>query len=165
MNIPLFGVARFLELLCGDELNHEDLNYIKNKVRLILVPCVNPWGFENNRRNNYNAVDLNRNSDYLWQEYNNYKSKKGQIYYKGESPLEMKSIKKLVEDTYSEDNLVGLIDLHNIISVEAERIVYYPRFVDNYLGKFIETLKKFNSKENRTIFGSSISPVFSKYVC
>lgn len=164
---PFFGVARFLELLCEEDVNHEELNYIKNKVRLIFVPSVNPWGFENDSRNNYNDVDLNRNSDYLWEEYNSSKSKKGQIYYKGESPfseVEMKSIKKLVEDVY-EDNLVGLIDLHNIISVDAERIVYYPRFVDNYLGRFIDTLKKFNSNENRTIFGSSISPVFSNYVC
>lgn len=164
---PFFGVSRFLELLCEEDTNNEELNYIKNKVRLIFVPSVNPWGFENDCRNNYNGVDLNRNSDYLWKEYNSSKSKKGQIYYKGESPfseIEMKSIKKLVEDAHG-DNLVGLIDLHNIISVDAERIVYYPRFVDNYLSRFIETLKRFNSKENRTIFGSSISPVFSNYVC
>lgn len=164
---PFFGVSRFLELLCNENLNHNDLNYIKNKVRLIFVPCVNPWGFENDCRNNFNNVDLNRNSDYLWEEYNSPKSKKNQIYYKGESPfseIEMKVLKNLVEDVYKE-NLVGVIDLHNIISVDAERIAYYPRFVDNYLTTFIETLKKFNSKENRTIFGSSISPTFSNYVC
>lgn len=73
---PFFGVSRFLELLCNENLNHNDLNYIKNKVRLIFVPCVNPWGFENDCRNNFNDVDLNRNSDYLWEEYNSPKSKK-----------------------------------------------------------------------------------------
>ena len=165
---PFFGCARFLELLCKEGDHHKDLRYIKNKVRLIFIPCVNPWGFENNFRRNYNKVDLNRNSDYLWEEFNDEKSQKGRIYYKGEYPfseIEMKVIRDFVEQIYNEDNLVGLMDLHNIISVNAERIVYYPRYIDNYLTTFVETLKKFNSNKNRTIFGSSISPTFSNYVC
>ncbi len=164
---PFFGGARFLELLCGKTLQHKDLNYIKDKVRIIFIPSVNPWGFENNKRNNYNDVDLNRNSDYLWDKYNGKKSKKGEIYYKGETPfseIEMETLKNLVDDI-DKEKLIGVIDIHNIISVNAERIVYYPRFIDNYLSRFIETLKKFDSNENRTIFGSSISPTFSNYVC
>ncbi|MDY3266229.1 MAG: DUF2817 domain-containing protein [Phocaeicola sp.] len=35
-------------------------NYIKSNVLLKIIPCLNPWGFQNDKRYNANTIDLNR---------------------------------------------------------------------------------------------------------
>lgn len=39
------------------------------RYQLVLMPMVNPWGYDNPGRHNANKVDLNRNGDVRWQEY------------------------------------------------------------------------------------------------
>lgn len=43
--------------------------YIHNNINLIVVPCVNPWGIDNNSRYDANGVDINRNFDVSWSTY------------------------------------------------------------------------------------------------
>lgn len=56
--------ARFIKDLCENTYsNNSVLNYIKNNVKLVVIPVANPWGFDDgvNGRYNYNGVNINRN--------------------------------------------------------------------------------------------------------
>ena len=37
---------------------------MKNNCKIIIIPVINPWGYQNGRRCNGRGVDLNRNFDY-----------------------------------------------------------------------------------------------------
>lgn len=43
----------------------ERLKFVRSSVRLIVIPVVNPWGYERSMRHNSNNVDPNRNFDVL----------------------------------------------------------------------------------------------------
>ena len=56
-----YGLTQFLHLLCAEDGTHEGLHYVREKVRLIVIPVVNVYSAATNheRRNSAN-VDLNR---------------------------------------------------------------------------------------------------------
>lgn len=59
------SLYRFLEMVCEEPSLHEKLDYIRFNVKLIIVPCVNPWGFSQTTRvdTNVNGVNLNRDTE------------------------------------------------------------------------------------------------------
>ncbi|PER27242.1 hypothetical protein CN485_20325 [Bacillus cereus] len=57
---------QFMKLVVNDYMKSSQLNYIRNKVRVVTIPVQNPWGLENFTRGNSRQVNLNRNFDYLW---------------------------------------------------------------------------------------------------
>ena len=160
-----YGLCRFLEEVCDEDYSDPNLNYIKNNIRMVVVPMVNPWGFINKRRQNVNGVDLNRNFDYRWNEYT-YKALQGETYYKGTNPLseaESMLMRDLAEELKN-DNLVASIDFHTITTIEAEKILYYPRFHNNEITALSNVVKRFEYGENRAIFSSSAVPSLSNYI-
>lgn len=44
--------------------------YIKRNYEIVVLPCVNPYGFDHNQRHNERDVDINRNFPYNWQKDN-----------------------------------------------------------------------------------------------
>lgn len=42
------------------------LGWLRSNIHFVIVPMVNPWGYTNNLRYNYNHVDLNRNFPPYW---------------------------------------------------------------------------------------------------
>lgn len=163
-----FGLCRFLENIV--KCSEEDylLNYLRTRVRIVTIPIVNPWGFVNNNRRNSNGVDLNRNADYRWEEYNTSSSLEGQKYYKGTSPfseVESQYVKQVVEDIQN-DNFVASIDLHTITTIDAEKVLYYPRFQSNAINELARVVKNYQSEldNNREIFSSSTVPTFSNWI-
>ena len=63
---PAYGLLALVERLM--EHPEEGLFDFGN-YHLVLMPIVNPWGYDNRRRQNINGVDLNRNGDERWEEY------------------------------------------------------------------------------------------------
>lgn len=57
----VYGLFYFLKDLTERYEQNELLTYIHDNVQLIIVPVVNPWGFDNNEYVNANGVNLNRN--------------------------------------------------------------------------------------------------------
>ena len=55
---PCWGAALAFEELLGS--NDDWANFIKSNFDLYIIPCLNPYGFNNNKRNNINDKDLNR---------------------------------------------------------------------------------------------------------
>ncbi|MFP4250029.1 MAG: M14 family zinc carboxypeptidase [Armatimonadota bacterium] len=63
---PAYGLLALAERLM--ELPDEGL-FDFDRYHLVMMPIVNPWGYDNRRRQNSNGVDLNRNGDERWEEY------------------------------------------------------------------------------------------------
>ena len=62
------SLARFLEILTRGESDNEGLKYVRENVRLIVVPMVDVWSSHNEKwRFNCNEVDLNRDFNSLSQ--------------------------------------------------------------------------------------------------
>ncbi|MBE5807023.1 MAG: DUF2817 domain-containing protein [Clostridiales bacterium] len=58
-----FGLYYFARDLLEHWQDDPALGYIHENVTLVLLPCMNPYGFDNYVRVNANGVDLNRNYD------------------------------------------------------------------------------------------------------
>lgn len=162
-----FGLCRFLQELCDNKnTNDPNLQYIKSHIKLVVCPILNPWGFVNSKRQNVNGVDLNRNFDYRWNEYTTSNSEAGNVYYKGSEPFSEAESVNVRDMVYNLNayNLVAAIDFHTIITVEAEKILYYPRFNDNIISALSNVVERFKYGENRAIFSSSALPTLTNYL-
>lgn len=118
------GLFRFLYHMCQDWKTYPALAYIRNKVRLIVMPMCNPWGTENGRATkNYNAVNLVRNFAYNWSDN---PSDPGDDNYRGASTFSE------VETQYIRDTIIAnsdayvFIDVHNLGNNVANLEVYTP---------------------------------------
>ena len=57
-------VYHLMEDLCNNYLENEQLEYLRNNVRFVIIPICNPWGYVNSKYCNSRSVDLNRNFEY-----------------------------------------------------------------------------------------------------
>ncbi|MGI5817591.1 MAG: DUF2817 domain-containing protein [Armatimonadota bacterium] len=99
---PAYGLLALAERLM--ERPEEGL-FDFERYRLVMMPIVNPWGYDNRRRQNINGVDLNRNGDERWEEYTGRPNDEG-VYapgcydWKGTSPfseLETQAWKRVLD--------------------------------------------------------------------
>ena len=85
-----FGLANFIGHLYTDSGN-DAFSYIRNNVRIKVIPVVNPWGFNQypKKYGNVNGVNPNRNFDLdgSWEEFPNYTPAQNEWNVKGESPF------------------------------------------------------------------------------
>ena len=56
-----FGIFSLMYDVVHNWTKNKFLETLRNYVEIRIVPVANPWGFDNNTRNNYNGVNLNRN--------------------------------------------------------------------------------------------------------
>lgn len=160
-----YGLCRFLELLCSDDLTDPNLLYLRNQVKLVIVPISNPWGFVNSKRQNSRGVDLNRNFDYKWNSFTT-SAGAGQTYYKGTAPFSEKEsqiLRDLMLDLAGDPRFRMAIDWHTLITIEAEKVFYYPKYRDNLTKEFSKMLQMFDpdTGEDRVIMASSDLPTQS----
>ena len=163
-----YGVCRLMEDLCERHQSNALLSELRERVRIVLLPIVNPWGFINGRRQNSNDVDLNRNANYRWSEYTTADSQLGGRYYKGTEPfseVESQYVRQVVEELM-ESNFVGSMDLHTITTIEAEKVLYYPRFQGNLKQEFAKLMTAYQPETglNREIFATSNLPTLSNWI-
>lgn len=87
-----FGLANFINNLYSDDnADNEAFQYIKNNVRIKVIPVVNPWGFNKNPKKYGDnlGVNPNRNFDYngRWDQFPVYTSSQNEWNVKGEHPF------------------------------------------------------------------------------
>jgi len=106
-----YGTYSFMKYIA----EHKDQNIIDlDNYFLKVIPIINPYGYEHMTRQNKNLVDLNRNGDYYWYQYEGADPKryKPRAYdWKGTSPFsepETQTLKQVVE----KGNYIALLDLH-----------------------------------------------------
>ena len=61
----MFGIAYLLKNIM-DGTDEPGLNYLRDNVRFVIIPCINPWGFNQSplAYYNFNGVRINKNFDY-----------------------------------------------------------------------------------------------------
>lgn len=157
------SLYRFLFHLVHDYRNYPQLAYIRENVKLVIVPFNNPWGVTNNVRQNSRAVDLNRNTDYLWDKITGTKYQTGGVYYKGTAPFS--EAETQIVRGYLEGNseAIAYIDFHNIQAVKAEYIVYTPRYLTQHREIFGDVIHKLRKPTDRVVYGSAAVPTLYCY--
>ena len=87
-----FGLANFINNLYSDDnLSNEAFQYIRENVRIKVIPVVNPWGFNQNPKKygSDNGVNPNRNFDYddRWNDFPSYTPAQNEWNVKGAYPF------------------------------------------------------------------------------
>lgn len=81
---------------------------LRNKFHFYFIPCLNPYGYIHNVRWNANGVDLNRNYDYRWEEF---ESEGGTWGTKGDYPFSEVEA-QISRDKVLEYRPVMFLDMH-----------------------------------------------------
>lgn len=106
-----------------DLLSNYALNPLLENYEIHIVPCVTPWGFNNNSRVNYNSVNINRNFNANWQQ-----TPEGQDY-SGASPADQVET-QIIQNLISTLRPDYYIDYHNSAYVNEVSYIANP---DNYI--------------------------------
>ena len=126
---PGYGLMTFAKRIAEGRL--EDVIDL-DKVAIKIVPYVNPWGYDNRRRHNAQGVDLNRQGDHRWQEFQGRDSNEdgtwspGDYDWKGTSPFcepESRTYKAILERSR---NLYCVLDFHGNSSAKSNKVAILP---------------------------------------
>lgn len=135
----------FFKLLKGEFNCKSILNDIILNTRLVIIPVVNTYGYNERTRKNYNFVDLNRNFDYKWNEQDSDCNNQSSVQYKGTAPFsEVESV--YVRDCMKRYRPNACIDLHNFgaVDVQQDYCMYYSVFSEKLTKEIISKIKKEN---------------------
>lgn len=158
-----YSLTQFLDLLVNNWRDYPQLAYLRKNVRIVVLPIINMWGFANQTRQNSRQVDLNRNTDYAWEEFSH--DQPGMIYYKGVAPFSERETRNVKAVFDSLDNVVAFLDTHSIQTIgPVEYCVFYPRFTEQNNEPFIQALWEMYQEPERLVFGSSSLPSLTNYV-
>lgn len=105
------ALYRILHHMIHDWRDHPQLAHLRWRVRLVVLPIVNPWGIsqETRSRTNSRNVDINRNFDYRWAGYTQTAPYNG----KGDAPFS-EAESQYVRDTLTEfSDADTYLDLHD----------------------------------------------------
>lgn len=113
-----WGLYRLLNTMCEQNSGNSQFNKLRNNVRIVVIPVVNPWGMENFTRRNSRDVNCNRNFDIYWDQLKIDKGGSKEPF----SENEAKAI-KMICDKYS-----GSLDLYLDLHSTRDRDVYDPAY-------------------------------------
>lgn len=136
---PFMGLSCFFKKLCSEYSLDNNLNYIRQKVKIVFVPCICPYCFENGKDYNYNNVRLTRNFPYNWE--NSISTYKGST---AGDQAETKILMSLL-DELTDDKLCSVIEVEGSIA-SSSKSLYYPRYVSNCLAALKSMLNTMNSE-------------------
>jgi BppU N-terminal domain/Zinc carboxypeptidase len=159
----IMALARFMYHLVNDWRTYPQLAYIRKNVRIIVLPLVNPWGFANSKRQNSNLVDLNRNSDYLWNYITSSSYQPGGTNYKGTAPFSEKESQYVKATLEKYSSALAFQDLHCIVSNDAEKIVYTSRYIAQFQEVYQDTIDYLWNAGDRMVNGTSATACFHCY--
>lgn len=102
----------YLRRLLRDWRSSAALAEIKHNVIVKVIPVANPWGLNNNRRQNSRNVDLNRNFDADWAAGGS--ANPANDRYRGEAPFS-EAESRVLRDAVSRPGITAVIDSHTHI--------------------------------------------------
>lgn len=162
--VTVMAISYFFDELCRNFTKNRTLAYLRSKVKFVVVPIANPYGFINNSKYNANGVDLQRNFPYKWFDCNSDN--------KGARPAdqnEVISIFMLIYEFYK-DKFCAALDLNSGDGDICGKMIFYPRFKANCIGAIAETLEKFNYEHdegsvlNDMVLAPSINPNLINFI-
>lgn len=162
-NAVFFALYNFFNELCRNSENDRTLAYLKNRVKFVVVPAVNPYGVASKNTTNENDVDIGYNFPYRWSQCT--KSKKGAL---AGDQIETQCIMEFA-DILQTDKLCAAIDFHMNYFTVSGKGIFYPRYADNCLKALTDFVNRFNfeieSGEKTTgILAPSINPSLVNYL-
>ena len=103
----VYSLYYFLKDICSNWDQSSILEYLRWKVRFVVVPIQNPWGFNNRSRRNENLVDLARNYDHIW-----YAGTLGSDTYGGTAPFSEVEAQAMRDLIISNADAITITDFH-----------------------------------------------------
>lgn len=104
-----FGVFWFVKNLLENWEDNESLAYMRNHVQFVIMPMLNPYGFNNDTYGNANGVNLNRNwGTTAWS-----KGTQGTSTYGGEEPFSEPETQYARDVVLNNLDAIWLTDYHN----------------------------------------------------
>lgn len=148
------AVARLMHHVVNDNQNIDIYKYLKNKVRIVVIPLVNPWGFNQNPRKygTVTGVNPSRNFDYNW---DSYASSGSEWDLKGSSAFSEKET-QYMRDTYLlyKNDISFTLDCHTGRGWTKDVFVYYVESDNILKPKLIEAAawldNRIKNKYNKT---------------
>lgn len=103
----VISVAYFIrDMLCNPNKN-KYLSFMKWNCKILVIPVMNPWGYQNGRRCNGRGIDVNRNFDLNWADSTSYGYSSGTAAF---SENESRYIKDYIVNNFA--NAVYCTELH-----------------------------------------------------
>ncbi|MCQ2485118.1 MAG: hypothetical protein MJ168_07270 [Clostridia bacterium] len=157
-----FALATFFDDLCRKSETDRTLAYLKNRVKFIVIPAINPYSLVSGDTYNENDVDIGSNFPYKWAECTKNK--------KGSSAGDQAETQNIIEyvDMIQLDKLCAAVDFHASSVTVSGKAIFYPRYKDNCLSALSEFLGRFNPNadgiEAKGVLAPSINPTLSNYL-
>lgn len=159
-----YWMAQFVDLLVNEWHKYPQLAYLRKNVRIITVPIVNPWGFANSSRQNVNQVDLNRNFDYNWSQYDG--GVAGDTHYKGSAPESEVETQHMRAFFQQYSNAVAHLDFHTITTLgEQNYVAFYPRYEQTETKFIYRTINGLMRSTDKQLTSSSNLPAMVNWTC
>ena len=98
----------FIKDLLENYTQNSILDYLRNHVHLIIVPCANPYGFNEFEYKNANGVNLNRNYDANWKKEDDPTASS----YAGEAPFDQPETQHIRDLVLANLDTFYLVDWH-----------------------------------------------------
>ena len=137
----IYGTYYLVKDILNNYKNNIFLSYYRTYVELIIVPCTNSYGIDNNQYTNANSVNLNRN----WPVKNWTKDESievGSTQYSGESAGDQPEVKNISSVIDSNRDAFAVIDYHTNGSsiVEKKKINWISMSLnsDTYRNQFVD---------------------------
>lgn len=107
----IYGTLFFIKDICHKYSNDPVLKYFHQYVDLIIIPCANPYGIDNNVTINANGVNLNRNWPVRdWEQ--NEDSIIGTTKYAGNSGGDQPEVQNIMSILKNHSNALLILDFH-----------------------------------------------------
>lgn len=142
-----FGCAHFINHVMDTSLNHEGLKYIRENVRIKVIPIINPWGWNQSPKvyHNVNGVNPNRNFDCKYWATNEI-GKGNEWNYKGTAPFSEAETRILRDWVLANKDAEYWIDCHTGLGLGPwDNFIYYLT-EDPYLDKILSALNKLENR-------------------
>lgn len=142
-----FGCAHFINHIMDTSINHEGLKYIRENVRIKIIPIINPWGWNQSPKvyHNVNGVNPNRNFDCKYWATNEV-GKGNEWNYKGTAPFSEAETCILRDWVLANKDAEYWIDCHTGLGLGPwDNFIYYLT-EDPYLDKILSALNKLENR-------------------
>lgn len=134
----LISLAHFLDCLARDSDDDRVLKMLRDNVKIVVIPAVNPHGLNKLAVYNSNNVNLAFNFPYNWTQ--------SRMSNKGKSAADQKETQLVMEllEKLSADKLCAVMELHTVNNMYSGRVVYYPRFQKGCATRLANFVNNFN---------------------
>lgn len=134
----LIALSHFVDCLCRDNENDETLSMLRERVKLIVIPAVNPYGLCNGMAYNKNGINIAYNFPYKWEQSTRYK--------KGDAAADQPETQEIIAylKKIKSDKLCAVVELHTSNVTYAGRTIYYTRQHSNCATALADLVNNFN---------------------